>query len=126
MLQFLLDEHISPAVARGAIAKYPGIKITTLAAWRGGSFLGTSDAVFLSQAAKDGLTLVTYDQRTIRPLLKVWLESGVHHGGVVFVDQRTLSPRDFGGLIRSLGQLWKAQRRLVWTNRVVFLRRESA
>ena len=123
MLQFLLDEHISPAVARNVEAKRRGIKIVAFQHWRAGSFMGADDRVFLPEAKKDELTLVSYDQKTIRPLLKQWAEQGIDHGGVVFVDTRTIAPQDFGGLVEALCQLWVSERRAEWTNRVMFLRR---
>jgi hypothetical protein len=126
MLSLLLDEHISPVVAEQARRKFPGIRITTLHNWRDGQFLGSSDDVFLPEALKSGLTLGTYDQRTIRPLLKRWMEQDVHHGGVIFVDAKMIAPQDFGGLVTALGRLWKSERRAPWKNRVVFLRRQSA
>jgi hypothetical protein len=49
-----------------------------------------------------GLTLVTYDQRTIPALLHRWAESGQCHAGIVFVDERTVAPNDFPLLARSL------------------------
>ncbi len=126
MLHFLTDEHISPVVAEQAVRKCPGIKITAIHDWRDGWFLGTQDPVFLPEAAKDGLTLVSYDPRTLRPLLKSWAEAGQHHAGVVFVDEKTIVPQDFGGLIEALIHLWKRERRADWTNRVVFLRPPSS
>jgi len=72
-------------------------------------------------AALLGFVLVTYDLRTIVPLLKAWGEQGVDHGGVILVDGRTLAPNDFGGLTRALGALWNAERRASWANRVIYL-----
>jgi len=69
------------------------------------------------------LTLVTYDRRTIPPLLKAWAEEGRKHGGVIFVDENTISPADIGGLVRALIQLLKERGRQDWTDRVYFLRR---
>jgi hypothetical protein len=120
-LRFLTDEHISPLVAREARRKCPGISITALHEWRDGCFLGSQDEVFLPEASKDGLTFVSYDQRTIRPLLKRWAESGVQHGGLVFVDEKTIAPQDFGRLVASLCLLWRSERRASWQNRVVYL-----
>jgi hypothetical protein len=121
MLHFLTDEHISPVVAEQALIKCPGIKITAFRSWREGYFLGTRDIVFLPEATRDGLTLVSYDQRTIPVILKGWAEAGFDHAGVVFVDEKSLAPQDFGGLIRALCYLWKSERGAEWTNRVVFL-----
>jgi len=125
MLQFLLDEHISPAVARGIVARCEAIRVLAFRHWRAGSFLGTQDRYFLPEAFKEGLTLVSYDQRTIRPLLKEWAEQGVDHAGVVFVDAKTIVPQDVGGLIEALYCLWQSEREANWTNRIVFLCRSA-
>jgi len=69
--------------------------------------------------------LVTYDRRTIPPLLKTWAEEGRHHGGVIFVDEKTISPADIGGLTRALVELRRIARRWDWTDRVCFLRRDG-
>jgi hypothetical protein len=52
-----------------------------------------------------GLTLVTYERRTIPLLLKTWSEEAHSHAGVIFVDVKTISPLDIGGLVKSLGVL---------------------
>ena len=70
--------------------------------WESGNFLGKEDSVCLLEAAKQRLTLVTYDRRTIPPLLKLWAEEERSHGGVIFVDEKTISPADIGGLVRAL------------------------
>ena len=50
-------------------------------------------------------------------------DAGAHHGGIVFVDERTIAPNDFGAVIASLTVLWDAGRDEAWTDRVEFLRR---
>jgi hypothetical protein len=94
-----------------------------MAEWETGAFLGQPDSACLQQAAVQGLTLVTYDRRTIPPLLKTWTEEGRKHAGVVFVDGKTISPSDIGGLVRSLSNLWRQTANSDWSNRVYFLRR---
>ncbi len=91
--------------------------------WEDGEFLGQDDFSCLQAAANRGLTLVTYDRRTIPPLLKTWAEEGRSHGGVIFVDEKTISPSDIGGLVRALSDLHKAMGRWDWADRVCFLRR---
>ena len=120
-LRLLTDEHISPVIAREARRKCPGIFIIAIHEWSGGAFLGAQDAVFLPEASKQGLTFVTYDQKTIRPLLKLWAETGVNRAGFVFVDQKTIPPQNFGGLVSSLCNLWRSEKRASWRNRVIYL-----
>ena len=121
MLQFLLDEHVAPRVAARLRERHPEMAVFPLAAWDGGALLGAADDMILTVAAHSGLTLVTYDVRTVPPLLKRWAESGLPHAGVVFVDSRTIPQRDVGALIRALGDLWITHHDQGWRNRVVFL-----
>jgi hypothetical protein len=124
MLKLLLDEHISPDVADGLRRRSRSLVIHWMTEWEGGDFLGEEDSACLLEAAKQGLTLVTYDRRTIPPLLKTWAEEQRRHGGVIFVDEKTISPADIGGLVRALIQLFKQTRKWDWTDRVYFLRRQ--
>ena len=127
MLKLLLDEHISPDVATGiqrrnrSLVTHP-IVIHCMAQWEGGNFLGKEDFVCLLEAAKQHLTLVTYDRRTIPPLLKLWAEEERSHGGVIFVDEKTILPADIGGLVRALVSLADEAGGMDWTNQVYFLR----
>lgn len=123
MLRLLLDEHISPEVAEGVRARMPSITVHCIVDWENGMFLGQDDSACLLQAAAQHLTLVTYDRRTIPPLLKTWAEEGRSHGGIIFVDDKTISPANIGGLVRALTALFKQTGRWDWTNRVCFLRR---
>ena len=123
MLQLLLDEHISPKVADGLRRRNPFLVACCMAEWEHGEFLGQQDSACLQQAALQRLTLVTYDRRTIPPLLKSWAEEAREHAGVIFIDERTISPSDAGGLVTALTGLYRKTVKWDWTNRVVFLRR---
>lgn len=123
MLQYLLDEHLSPVIADQLTAQRPDIPVVALRSWQGGAQLGADDTTILSAAAEQGVTLVTYDLRTIVPLLKAWGEQGIHHSGVVLVHPHTLPPIDIGGLLRTLIALWDAWGHLEWTDRVIYLHR---
>lgn len=124
MLKLLLDEHISPDVADGLRRRNRALVIHWMAEWEGGNFLGKEDFACLLEAAEQDLTLVTYDRRTIPQLLKAWAEEGRRHGGVVFVDEKTISPANIGGLVRALIRLYKETGKWDWTDRVYFLRRQ--
>lgn len=123
MLKLLLDEHISPDVATGLRRRIPALVIRSMANWEGGNFLGQEDAVCMQEASVQGLTLVTYDRRTIPPLLKRWAEEGRSHAGVIFVDEKTISPADIGGLVKALTLMVKQTRAQDWRDRILFLRR---
>jgi hypothetical protein len=123
MLKLLLDEHISPRVAKSIRRRDRNVVVCGMADWKDGNFLGQEDAACLQEAAVQRLTLVTYDRRTITPLLKVWAEEGRHYAGVIFVDEKTISPADIGALVQSLGMLAKEASDWDWTDRVCFLPR---
>lgn len=123
MLKLLLDEHISPDVAKGLHRHNRTLEVRYLVEWENGRFLGQDDPACLREAAVQELTLVTYDRRTIPPLLKTWAEEERTHGGVVFVDEKTISPADIGGMVWALTRLARETGNWDWTNRVYFLRR---
>ncbi|MGA6984348.1 MAG: hypothetical protein WCC95_02300 [Candidatus Sulfotelmatobacter sp.] len=123
MLKLLLDEHIAASGATGLRRRARTLKVYGMAEWEDGAFLGQDDSTCLCAAARQGLTLVTYDRRTIPPLLKIWAEAGRNRGGVIFIDEKTISPTEVGGLVRALADLAKEADDQDWTNRVVFLRR---
>ncbi len=122
MLKLLLDEHISPAVANGLQRRNRSLIIYPMVQWERGNFLVKEDSVCLLEAAKQRLTLVTYDRRTTPPLLKLWAEEERSHGGVIFADEKTISPADIGALVRALSLLVAEAGEIDWTNQVYFLR----
>ena len=122
MLSFLLDEHISPTVAEQISRKRPEILIFPLITWQEGRYLADSDEIVLKAATEAQLTLVTYDQNTIPPLLCEWGEAQKSHSGVIFIDYQSIPPSNFGLLVRSLLALWELQGKRDWTNRLVYLK----
>jgi hypothetical protein len=120
-LKLLLDEHISPAVALGLRRRNRSLLVLCIAEWESGEYLGQTDLACLAEAAVQSLTFVTYDRRTIPPVLKSWAEAGRSHGGVIFIDEKTIPPSDSGSLIRALARLARQTSGWDWTNRVCFL-----
>ena len=122
MLSFLLDKHISPVIAEQIILKEPNIQVYPLLTWQQGAYFGLLDEIILQAATDAQLTLVTYDQNTIPPLLCAWGESDQSHHGVIFIDYQTIPPSDFGGLVRSLVTLWQREHHNDWVNRLIYLK----
>ncbi len=123
MLRLLLDEHLSPRVATQLTSHREGLQASSLHTWQAGLYLGASDARILQAASVEGLTLVTYDQRTIPPLLMEWGAQGLSHAGVIFVDTETIRPDNIGGLVRGLLRAFDELGEDDWTNRVFHLER---
>jgi hypothetical protein len=123
MLRILLDEHISPIIGKRLRAENKDLVVNWMAEWQGGRFLGIEDSIWLGEAQRGGFSTVTYDRRTIPPLLKTWAEEGRSHGGIIFVDDRTIAPADLGGLLRALTRLWLLEGEADWVNRIYYLQR---
>jgi hypothetical protein len=121
MRGLVLDENISPAISIQVSRRRPDISIQSLFHWRGGTLANQPDDLVLQATTEDGLTLVTYDVTTIRPLVAEWAAIGRAHAGVVFINRRTIRSNDFGGIIRALELLWDLERLQNWTNRTQFL-----
>lgn len=96
MLKLLLDKHISPTRADALRRRLKSLVVSCIAEWEGGELLGQQDSGCLQQAAARGFTLVIYDRRTIPPLLKAWAEEERKHGGVIFIDEKTICPSGAG------------------------------
>lgn len=121
MLRLLLDEHLSRILAEQLRRTRPELDLQLLADWHDGAYLGVPDAEVLEAAVTEGRTLVSYDKRTLVPLLKVWGEAGKSHSGVVLISAHSIPPNDIGTLLRTLCALWDAQGQLDWTDRVLYL-----
>src|SRR5690349_11823673 len=122
MLSLLLDENLSPEVAKQIIGKRPDVSVLSMHHWHEGRYMAQRDEAILIAAAQEGLTLVTYDQKTIFPVLVQWGQAGTDHAGVVFIDERTIANNNFGTLVRALLDLWDVSQADDWTNRIEFLR----
>lgn len=121
MLQIFTDEQIDPDVAVAAKKRCRGILVISLFDWLDGHFVSASDEEVLREAARQGMTLLSFDLKTIPPLLRAWGERGVDHGGVILVDNKSFAQNDISGISKALVELWKLQGKLDWRNRCFFL-----
>ena len=120
-LAYLLDENISPVVAEQIAKKNPDIQVESVYRWQGGLFAGQTDDKVLRAATEENLTLVTYDLKTIPPLLTELASDNEPHAGVVFVDDASIRNDDFGRLVTALLAHWQRYGEEEWTNRIAFL-----
>jgi hypothetical protein len=122
MLKLLLDEEISPGVADGLRRRSGTLPVFAMAEWEGGNFVGKDASDILREAADQELTLVTYERLTIPTILKAWSEEECLHGGVIFVDEKAISPAETGELVTALARVQDEAGSWEWTNRVTLLR----
>ena len=121
MLAFLTDEHISHVVAEQVRQKRADIRIESVLRWRGGALRNTADDLVLAAAQEEGLSLITYDQKTIPPILVELAMNAGHHSGVVFVDRNSISSENIGSLVQALVAFYDRYHHLDWTDVVMFL-----
>jgi hypothetical protein len=123
MLRLLLDEQIAPVVAEGVRRLLPKRTILSMYEWEQGAYLGQPDETILSRAAETGWILITFDLRSIAPLLAAWREHGIDHAGVIFVPTNSIRSSDFGLLVRSIASFVQANKAIQkWGNSIHFLR----
>lgn len=120
-LSLLLDENISQVIAAQINHHRPNIVVESVHTWRNGDFEGRPDKALLQAAYSEGLTLVTYDQKTIPGFLAEIYAEGGNHAGVVFIDDQTISNGDFGTLTLALIFFWEQFSREDWQDRIRFL-----
>ena len=100
----------------------PDISIVSLHVWRGGVLRSQPDDVVLRAARAADLTLVTYDGRTIAPLVAEWSFRAEDHAGVIFIDSKTIYQNDIGGQVAALIAHRDTTNAWEWGNMVVYLR----
>ena len=72
MLAYLLDENISFVVSEQLARKNPQMSGQSVHRWQGGAFVGQADGRLLRAATQEGLTLVTYDLKTVHLCWRRW------------------------------------------------------
>ncbi len=100
-LNLLLGENISQLVA-GHVRKHQSdIGFESVHTSQQGAFRGRLDRELLLVASAGGLTLVTYDLKTIHPLLVELSAEGQSYASVAFADALTIANDEFGTIMRA-------------------------
>lgn len=122
-MRLLLDAHLPLAVATQL--RLGGIDAIALQDWRGGELRHADDEQILTAAYEERRVLITYDRRTIPPLLRDWAELNQPHAGVILIGPRTIPPHDIGLLVRSLRALAEEYGTEDWHNQASFYDRDE-
>lgn len=120
-MRLILHENLALAVKRGL--ERVGIDVIAVADWQDGRIRSAEDDEILISAAIEQRVLVTFDLKTLRPLVRTWSAGGHHHAGIIFIDDGTFRQDDVGGVVRALRTLVAEHGDEDWKDRVEFLRR---
>lgn len=118
-VRFLLDEHISPKVAR--LLRERAVDAAALSEWHNGQYLSQPDDEILRAAQLESRALVTFDVHSIPTVIRYFAESGTDHSGVIFVSTRTFDPGDVSRLAAALERLAALRGDDPLENQVLFL-----
>jgi hypothetical protein len=121
-MRVLLDCHISKATVPALRKRLPGLDAQHIADWRDGAYLSASDEDILSECHRERRLFVTFDQRTIPDLLRLWVSEQRPHSGVVFGDENTVKPGQPGAVARAIERLAREVGDSDTTNLIRFLR----
>jgi len=121
-VRLLLDCHIAKATVQALRNSSFNLDAEHLAGWRSGAFLRASDEDILAACHRERRAFVTFDQRTIPDLLRLWAAEQWPHSGVIFGDENTVRPSHPGAVARALARLAKEVGDSDTTNLVRFLR----
>ena len=124
-MKLLLDCHISKATVSAVRQKTPSLDVEHLARWRAGAFLRADDADILAACRDERRVLVTFDQRTIPDLLRLWAAEDRSHSGVIFGDVNTVKPNRPAAVAAALAALADELGDADTTNLIRFLRPQS-
>ncbi len=125
-MKLLLDEHIWPGVAELVKRQMPEAEVESIHHYDHGSLINTTDDEVLTEALRDGWTLVTFDLNTIPRLLSEKAMAKEDHGGIVFISSKSFAQNDHARLAQALSLVARSESAADWTNRVMFLSRKES
>jgi hypothetical protein len=121
-VRLLLDCHISKATLAALRKLSTSIEAQHLAEWRAGAFLRAADEDILTACHEEQRLFVTFDQRTIPDLLRLWAAEDRPHSGLLFGDENTVKPNNPATVAAALAALAREIGSADTTNLIRFLR----
>jgi hypothetical protein len=117
---------MSKATVQASRKSFSILDAEPLADWCSGAFLRASDEDILSACHRERRAFVTYDQRTIPDLLRLWAAEQRPHSGLIFGGENTVKPNRPGAVAAALARLANEISGSDTTNLVCFLRAVAA
>ena len=112
MIRFLCDEDIDGRVLRGLQRRYPELDITSI---NDLGLKGASDPDVLRVAIEQDRVLLTHDVRTMRPLARRFIESGIAIPGLVCIDRNA----QMGTILDDLATIAVASHEDEWRDQIM-------
>ena len=104
-MRVLLDCHMAKGTVGALRQRLPSLQAEHLASWRAGAFLRGSDEDILAACHAEQRVFVTFDQRTIPDLLRIWAAEERAHAGLIFGDENTVGTNNPGAVARAMARL---------------------
>ena len=121
-MKVLFDCHVAKAAVEALKNRVPGLSPEHLARWREGAFLRATDAEILAICYEERRVFVTFDQKTIPDLLRLWAAEERPHSGVIFADENTIKPSNPSAVAAAVAALAEDIGTVDTENMVRFLR----
>jgi hypothetical protein len=123
--RLLADENISHrlvAACRRIDAKFPIIHISD---WREGAYLSAKDPALLMTLREADMVLIGFDRASMAMHAGTLNREGLGHAGVILF-RRSVPAVAYGRQARLLVDFWREAEDWDWSDRIVYLPRESA
>ncbi len=120
MTRLVADANLSRKFVRACLRLDKKCPLVPLADWMNGKYRVSEDAVLLAVLREQGLTLVSFDRRTMAAHAGELTRAGAGHAGVILF-RRSVSPIDYGKQSRLLVEFWREAGNEDWADRIAYL-----
>ena len=122
MIRLLADGNTSRRFVDACLRLQRDFPVIHLADWMQGKYRISKDLVLLPVLREHGLTIVSFDRRTMAMYAGQLTREGSGHAGVILF-RRSISQIDYGKQSRLLVEFWQEAKDWDWADRIEYLPR---
>lgn len=121
-MRLVADANLSRHFVEACLRLDPKIPLVHISDWMNGKHRMSHDAVLLSVLHEHGLTLVSFDRRTMAMHAGQLTRAGAGHAGIILF-RRSVGQTDYGKQSRLVIEFWKQAMDWDWSDRIEYLPR---